>query len=354
MKEETKFIREVQKTAISQEFQKKHKMNPEKDFKRNRKLSFSDVIMFTIGNTRNPIGLEAERFSKHLSCNQISTAAICKARAKIKYTAFEELFENTAEHSPRNKKYHGYSLIAVDGMKGELPKTPELTEKYRISPQSDVPVFHAVSACDVLNEIFISSAFHFGTANERQLACDVIESVAQKEVYKEEPQIWIFDRGFPSLVLLQTLMRHNLKYVMRVSKSFLTEVNDFRKSKYVDRMVRIEYSNQRKGANHVKSIEICSFDIRCVRVKLPSGQDEILITNLEREDFPKRDIKEIYRLRWGIETSYNYLKNSVFIEEFTSRSENGLMQDYYVSLLVHNFITCICGSLYEDIPKKEN
>lgn len=354
MKAETKFIREVQKTALSQEFQNKHIMNPEKDFKRNRKLTFSDVIMYIIGNTKNSIGLAAERFSKHLNCEKISAAAMCKARAKVKYTAFEELFENTAEHAPRNKKFHGYSLIAVDGMKGELPKTPEFTEKYRVSGQSDMPVFHAVSACDVLNEIFISSAFHFGTANERQLACDLIESVTQKEAYRKESQIWIFDRGFPSLVLLQTLMRYDLKYVMRVSKSFLTEVNDFRKSKYVDRVVHVEYSDQRKTANHVESNGICNFDIRCVRVKLPSGVDEILITNLEREDFPKRDIKEIYRLRWGIETSYNYLKNAVFIEEFTSRSENGVMQDYYVSLLVHNFITCICGSLHEDIPKKEN
>ena len=90
-----------------------------------------------------------------------------------------------------------------------------------------------------------------------------------------------------------------LYFVMRVSSSFLKEVNAFRKSKYVDRVIHIEYSEHRATQNHVHSDGISQFDLRCVRVKLPSGEDEILVTNLDRKDFPKRDIKEIYRLRWG-------------------------------------------------------
>ena len=79
-----------------------------------------------------------------------------------------------------------------------------------------------------------------------------------------------------------------------------------------------------------------AFEIRCVRIRLESGEDEFLITNLPRKEFPKRKIKELYRDRWGIETSYNYLKNSVFIEEFTSKKENGIKQDFYASLWAAN------------------
>ena len=50
----------------------------------------------------------------------------------------------------------------------------------------------------------------------------------------------IFDRGFPSLSLIQKLLEHRLYFVMRVSSSFLKEVNAFRKSKYVDRVIHIE------------------------------------------------------------------------------------------------------------------
>lgn len=86
--------------------------------------------MYTIGNTRSPLELEAQRFSKYLTADEISGAALCKARQKIKYTAFEELFEQTAASAPKDKRFHGYHLYAVDGMKGELPKTPELSAKY--------------------------------------------------------------------------------------------------------------------------------------------------------------------------------------------------------------------------------
>lgn len=354
MKAETRFIRQIQKMANEKEFQNKYVTNADKDFKRTRKLTFSDVIMYTIGNTRSPLELEAERFSKHLTADEISAAALCKARQKIKYTAYEELFKQTAATSPRDKRFHGYYLYAVDGMKGELPKTPELCKKYCESEKCRTPIFHAVSSFDVLNEVFIRSEFHFGTADERELAGKMIDDTAQDMHYKDEPQIWIFDRGFPSLNLIQKLIEHQLHFVMRVSSSFLKEVNEFRKSKYVDRMVHINYSKQRASANHVHSDGISEFDLRCVRIKLSSGEDEILITNLNRKEFPKRDIKEIYRLRWGIETGFNYLKNAVFVEEFVSRTENGIAQDFYVSLLVYNFVTCICGSMHSDIPKKEN
>lgn len=351
MRADTKFIKQIKQVASSREFQCRNVINGKTDFIRKRKLSFSDVIMYTIGNTRSSIGLEAERFSEHIG-EEISGAALCKARQKIKYTAFQELFELTAETAPRTNKFHGYYVIAVDGMKGELPKTPELSEKYCVSKKIETPIFHAVSAYDVLNEIFIKSEFHFGAANERELACNIIDKVMQNAAYSNEQQIWVFDRGFPSLVLLQKLLEYNLKFVIRVPKCFLREVNEFRESKYADKIVHVDYTKVRMKNSHVKSNGICEFDLRCVRIQLKS-EEEILITNLAREDFPKRDIKELYRLRWGIETSFNYLKNAVYVEEFATRTENGLKQDFFVSLLIYNFATCLCGSMYKDI-KKEN
>ena len=245
MKAETRFIRQIQKMASDVEFQSKHVRDGEKDFKRTRKLTFSDVIMYTIGNTRSPLELEAQRFSKYLTADEISGAALCKARQKIKYTAFEELFEQTAASAPKDKRFHGYHLYAVDGMNGEIPKTPEFSAKYCETEKCKTPVFHAVSTFDILNEMFIRSKFHFGTADERELASKMIDAVAQDVYYKDEPQIWIFDRGFPSLSLIQKLLEHRLYFVMRVSSSFLKEVNAFRKSKYVDRVIHIEYSEHR-------------------------------------------------------------------------------------------------------------
>lgn len=351
LKPETKFLRIVKKTIEEEKFQKQYTIDNERNFIRDRKLSFSDTILYTIGNTRGSSCLEAYKFCEAINCDSISDVAIRKARAKIAPEAFYELFLRTAEAVPQNKKYHGYQLIAVDGMKGELPKTPEFTEKY-CHHDDNIPLFHTVAAYDVLNEVFLDALFCFGGISEFEYGVSLVDQMAPRN--KDCPRIWVFDRGFPSLRLLQHLHQHNEKYVLRVSTSFLKEVNEFTNSKAVDKEVQISFDKRRMATNRVVSDGITEFSIRCVRVKLKENTEEILVTNLNREEFPKRYIKEIYGLRWGIETSYNYLKHAVFIEEFTSRKENGIRQDFYSTLLMNNFITCVCGSVWADIPLKKN
>ena len=351
MKPETKFIRTIKKITQEEKFQKQYTIDNEKNFIRERKLSFSDTILYTIGNTRSSSCLEAYKFCEAIKCESISDVAIRKARTKIDSKAFYELFLRTADIVPQNKKYHGYQLVAVDGMKGELPKTPKLVEKY-CHHNDQVPLFHTIAAYDVLNEVFLDALFCFGGVSEFEYGVSLVDQMSQRN--KDVSRIWIFDRGFPSLRLLQHLHQYNEKYVIRVSTSFLKEVNAFTNSKAVDKEVQISYDNRRMATNRVISDGITEFSVRCVRIKLTENTEEILITNLDRKEFPKRYIKEIYGLRWGIETSYNYLKHAVFVEEFTSRKENGIRQDFYSTLLMNNFITCMCGSVWDDMPLKKN
>ena len=190
-------------------------------------------------------------------------------------------------------------------MKGELPKTPQLTGKYcRSGAQS--PLFHAISAYDVMNDVYLDALFHFGCASEHEYGVKLIDRFTKRS--KKVPRIWIFDRGFPSLRLLQHLNERNENYVMRVSSSFLKEVNEFAKGKAGDKEVRICYTERRAATSRMASDGELNFSLRCVRVKLDGQKDEILVTNLSRTEFPKRYLKEIYGLRLGIETAYNFLK----------------------------------------------
>jgi hypothetical protein len=120
MKAETKNLREIKKIVAEEAFQERYTRNKEVDFTRNRKLGFAGTMLTAIGNCRGPAYLEAEWFSEAAGY-KVSDTAIRKARAKIDPEAFYELFQRTAAVVPQEKKYHGYQLIAVDGMKGELP-----------------------------------------------------------------------------------------------------------------------------------------------------------------------------------------------------------------------------------------
>lgn len=100
MRAETKFIRTIKKIAQDEKFQQQYTIDNEKNFIRKRKLSFSDTILYTIGNTRGPSCLEAYKFGEATKCGPISDVAIRKAREKIDPKAFYELFLRTVDVVP--------------------------------------------------------------------------------------------------------------------------------------------------------------------------------------------------------------------------------------------------------------
>ena len=55
--------------------------------------------------------------------------------------------------------------------------------------------------------------------------------------------------------------------------------------------------------------------VRLVRVKLPDGEVELLITSLmDIKKYPTALFKELYFKRWGIETFYDEFKNKIKVE----------------------------------------
>lgn len=54
-------------------------------------------------------------------------------------------------------------------------------------------------------------------------------------------------------------------------------------------------------------------NVRLVNIVLPTREIETLITNLNEIEMTYEELNELYRLRWEIETSYHYLKESMKI-----------------------------------------
>ena len=78
--------------------------------------------------------------------------------------------------------------------------------------------------------------------------------------------------------------------------------------------------------------------LRCVKITLSSGEDEILLTNLENTEFTIDEIAHLYKLRWEIETVYNALKHKINIENFSGYKPIILEQDFYASIHLWNLM----------------
>ena len=63
------------------------------------------------------------------------------------------------------------------------------------------------------------------------------------------------------------------------------------------------------------------------------------------------EFRQLYRLRWGIETKYNTLKNKLDIESFSGKTLNTVLQDFYATMFLSNIIAAIKTESDEIIDK---
>ena len=90
---------------------------------------------------------------------------------------------------------------------------------------------------------------------------------------------------------------------------------------------------------------------RIVRFPISETRNEVLITNLSEDEFSVEELKELYRLRWGIETSFRELKYSIGLINLHSKKVEYIKQEIYAKLTMYNFCEIITTNV---IIKKKN
>lgn len=142
--------------------------------------------------------------------------------------------------------------------------------------------------------------------------------------YKQENDVVIFDRGYPSKHLVDYLHKNKIKYIIRLPKNY---------NKTIQKSSKIDFQTFMDGHR-----------FRVIKLKLESGETEILITNLGKKaknHFMMEDFKELYHLRWAVETKYDTLKNKMEIETFSGKNSISILQDFYAKMYLSNVATSI-------------
>ena len=104
-----------------------------------------------------------------------------------------------------------------------------------------------------------------------------------------------------------------------------------------------------KDSSILHSIYYISF--RIVSFVLPNGNTEIVYTNLPKEDFSTEELRELYNMRWGIETSFRDIKYAAGLLFFHSRKKDLVIQEIYAKLILYNFCELITGAIV--VEKKD-
>ena len=328
----------VKNMIACKNFQIRHKTDI-RAFSKDGILSFERVMLFVLGRTNTLLDFEILNFCEKQGIDAFAKSAVVEARKKIHSGAFREILQNLSHVLPKDKLFKGYQLVAVDGTELQMPKSPEITKIYGTKRDNcNWPRAHIVSFYDVLNHHYLDAHFDSYPCDERQSAISMLDNS-----FTMQPQIYLFDRGFPSIGMIQKLNHMGKKFVFRVAKNFSAEVMAFRESGKDDIVTYITYTKSRTRTNRTSKDLVLPYtvDIRFVKFILESGEEEILMTNCFDDEFSKADLYALYGARWGIETSYNHDKNRSLIEQWGSILENSIKQEFYSSLILHNLTSLL-------------
>lgn len=292
------------------------------DFTRNRKMPFDEVMLFMLQSLKCSTQSALRRFFISIGKETfIKQQSFSEARTKIKVEAFIKLFKLTAEIMTENchEKWHDYRVYAIDGSKITLPSDKKLLKHYgghgrhAASPTAQSSILY-----DVLNDTVTDALIAPMATDERKLAEAHIGSI--KEQTLGEQKLIILDRGYPSFELIEKLESEGLYYLMRVREKFNLEIDAQTEN---DGYVLIH-----KGGKTIQ--------VRVIKFKLDSGETETLITNITDRRLGKKAFKKLYFMRWPVETKFDIVKNKLQLENFTSRTVEGIEQDFYAAMYLTN------------------
>ena len=335
--------------------EKMKKYKKKNSFTRKRKLGFKNIIVGILTIAKHSLSIEIDKLISKIDTNgyvEYSKQAYSKARQNLKPEVFLDLNKTVLKdiYNKEYKTYKGYRVSAIDGSVIALPNTEYMKKKYGVYNENKVeyPAGKMSVRYDVLNKVILDQDIIGYKESERKSADKFIGNIK-----KGKRELVILDRGYPSVKLLKNMQEKEIKYIFRVSKSFLKEINEFTKGKEMDKDIVIEIDQTRISHNEIAKVKgkIVLY-IRCVRIDL-ENIEEILITNLEREEITVEDLKYLYKKRWEIETNYNTMKNVLELENYTGETDIAVKQDFYATILLINISTILVKEAQEEIDKKK-
>lgn len=330
------------------------------DFTRNRKITVKDLIYYALNKKGLSSKMELERFIEEYKIKDISTPGMLKQRQKLNPEVFRYLNDESLKlfydnYQNEVKTFNGYLIMAIDGSDFEIPNTKHNKQEYhspimrgfgKISARAKISCIY-----DVLNNYVVDVSINPYKTNELKLMKENLKKA--KQLASKFKIVRVMDRGYISLEDMYLSYKNNDKYIVKLRK--IDFANERKEMQSDDEEILIRPKRQRKEYYETRNKELYNFllegnniPVRIVNVKLPNGEIAILQTNLSKEEFSYEEIVELYKLRWKIEVNFNYLKNSMKIENITSSDKNIIEQDILSQMVVFN----ILQSIQNDIEPK--
>lgn len=340
--------------------------HPKTDFSRNRKLVFPMLLHLIISMEAGTVKDELLNFFS-FDKNTVSNSAFFQQRAKLADHTLPYLFHTFNNLYPYTLYKDKYQLLAADGSSFTFTRNPRDPDAY-FAPDGKTTngynQVHVIPLFDLLSKRYTDCVVQpIRKKNEFRALCTLID---RNPTVPGIIPIFIADRGFHSLNVFAHAIEHHSYFMIRATdikmqrllgidlpagqssfdiqvRRMLTRSNSKKKRlhpeladqyKFICREVAFDYIDPEKQPEY-------PIDLRVLRFKISEDGYENIITNLPPGEFPVDEIKQLYHLRWNIETSFRELKHVIGAEKFHSKKREYIEMEIWARLLLYNFCSII-------------
>ena len=311
------------------------------------------------------VGAEGGSLAKilHAAGIEVTASAVTQRRAQIAPEAFRAAFDNFNAACKDGDLFRDYRLFAVDGTAVNLPRNPS-SASFVINDgiPKGVNQLHVTPLYDLLSRTFADVVVQ---PEPKKDEIGALIAMLQRNDFAQKTLI-IGDRGFESYNLIAHLMeKPNVDFLIRVKQS-RSAMREVAKLPMVEMDCDISFTictTQKQSDKDAKYVFIqvpkkskptsktrrgrWDFDnyypmrFRICRFLLDNGEFETVATSLPRS-FDLDTIKELYHLRWGIETSFRDLKYTLGLVNLHGKSDAYAEQELYANLTAFNYASRVC------------
>lgn len=141
--------------------------------------------------------------------------------------------------------------------------------------------------------------------------------------------IHLFDRGYNDYKQFDKLCFNDVRFITRIKKNAKVEVvseqvPDTENSIFLDQEVYLGNTQNGTKMEH---------PLRLIKTKDSEGNVVIIITNCF--DLSAKEIGDLYRYRWKIETFFKWMKQHLKLKTFYGKSENAVFTQIWIALITY-------------------
>jgi hypothetical protein len=260
----------------------------------------------------------------------VSAPAFCQARAKVSSDSIRELLHEASRRFdstfPEEGSWRGHRVLAVDGSKVNLQRSPELDQAFGRPRGAHCPQVLMSALVNVNSKVPVDVAIAPNASSERELLLNEHLPLLQPG------DIVVLDRGYPSYEVIQRLLEAEVEFLMRVpTRSAFSAITDFLDKEGDDYLVTLEPP----AGKHRDAGVVC---LRAVRFPDSDGEDTVYLTSLRRcQGFTRSDLGQLYKMRWEAEEFFKTFKGPYLGQnQFHSKTAAGIQQEILAVCLFHS------------------